>query len=110
MRFMSMFKRAEWSSGLTYRQTCQNCRTVITYMDNQLDFRPWYADGFIYCPGCNTPLRHSEHYAINRPITPINEQPVVNVDPNAPLAIFCSQCGNKFNENDRFCPMCGTKR
>ena len=59
------FKRAEWHSGLTYQQTCENCKTVLQYTDYSLDFRPWYADGFVYCPKCKTPLRHNENYAIN---------------------------------------------
>ena len=62
---MSVFKRAEWRSGLTYRQICQTCQTVVRYTDDKLDFRPWYADGFVYCPVCNTPLRHRETYAID---------------------------------------------
>ena len=59
------FKRALWSSGYTYRITCPNCRTVTDYTDRQLDFRPWFPDGFVYCPRCRKPLRHSEIYAIN---------------------------------------------
>ena len=61
------FKRALWHSGLTYQQTCRTCREVVTYMDNALDFRPWFPDGFVYCPKCKTPLRHNEAYAINAP-------------------------------------------
>ena len=103
---MSVFKRAEWSSGLTYRQTCDECKTTFTYMDNLLDFRPWYADGFVYCPGCQKPLRHSERYAINGPAS------ATTVDADAPSsgALFCTQCGHKFNDTDKFCPQCGTKR
>ncbi len=100
---MSVFKRAEWRSGLTYRQTCDQCRTVITYMDDKLDFRPWYPDGFVYCPNCQKPLRHSERYAINAPA------PIVE-GVSSPTAMFCSQCGAKFNETDRFCSQCGAKR
>lgn len=59
------FKRAMWKSGLTYQQTCRSCGTTVQYMDDKLDFRPWYADGFVYCPVCRTPLRHNEQYAIN---------------------------------------------
>ena len=44
------YKRAEWRSGLTYMATCDTCKTVMKYMDDKLDFRPWYADGFVYCP------------------------------------------------------------
>jgi len=58
------FKRATWTSGYTYRRDCEYCRTPITYTDRQLDFRPWYTNGFIYCPRCRKPLRHSEIYAV----------------------------------------------
>lgn len=61
------FKRAQWHSGLTYQRTCDQCKTVLQYTDYSLDFRPWYADGFVYCPRCKTPLRHNENYAINAP-------------------------------------------
>ena len=54
------FKRALWHSGLTYQQTCYHCRAVVRYTDYQLDFRPWYPDGFVYCPRCKGPLRHNE--------------------------------------------------
>ncbi len=118
---MSVFKRAEWKSGLTYRQTCKECKNVVTYTDDILDFRPWYPDGFVYCPRCNTPLRHRENFAIdaptvNEPIAataaPVAAAPVT-VEPateSADLPVFCAQCGNKFRETDRFCPKCGAKR
>ena len=64
---MSVFKRAEWHSGLTYRQTCRECNTVVEYTDHKLGFRPWFPDGFVYCPKCETPLRHNEEYAIDGP-------------------------------------------
>lgn len=41
--------------------------TIVLYQDDKLGFRPWYADGFVYCPNCNKPLRHHEEYAIDRP-------------------------------------------
>ena len=46
------YKRAEWRSGLTYKQVCDQCNTLVVYQDDKLDFRPWYADGFVYCPVC----------------------------------------------------------
>ena len=54
---MGCFKRAEWHSGLTYKQTCRDCGNVMIYTDEILDFRPWYADGFVYCSTGHTPLR-----------------------------------------------------
>ena len=66
---MSIFTRANWLSGLTYRQVCPLCKTVVIYMDDKLDFRPWYPDSFVYCPECTKPLRHNENYAI-RPQRP----------------------------------------
>ena len=104
---MSVFKRAEWKSGLTYRQTCSKCKTIITYTDDILDFRPWYADGFIYCPNCQEVLRHSEGYAINSPAMSYSAPGEGDI---ASSSAFCTQCGKKFAENDRFCSQCGTKR
>ena len=59
------FKRALWTSGYTYIAPCPYCGTTIQYVDRQLDFRPWYPNGFIYCPRCRKPLRHSEIYAVH---------------------------------------------
>ena len=101
------YKRAEWHSGLTYEQTCPQCNTTIRYMDDKLGFRPWFADGFIYCPNCNKPLRHNENLAINAPEKP----PVVDMTENAPDSKnFCAACGNPFGAADRFCSKCGAKR
>lgn len=107
------FKRAEWHSGLTYQQTCRECKTPVQYNDYSLDFRPWYADGFVYCPKCKTPLRHNENYAINAPAAsaPVVAQPVQPTEPaNTELPRFCSICGKAFREDDNFCSGCGTKR
>ena len=101
------FKRALWHSGLTYQQTCRTCRTAVRYTDHSLDFRPWYADGFVYCPKCQTPLRHNEAYAINEDGTPYFQ--------TAPQAAggsvaYCSKCGRQYTpETDHFCPSCGNK-
>ncbi len=78
------YKRALWSSGLTYQQTCGKCNSVIRYMDNSLDYRPWYADGFVYCPNCKAVLRHYEYYAIDENGNFINPKPEVAVVPPAP--------------------------
>lgn len=110
---MSAFKRAEWHSGLTYQQTCTQCQLEFKYQDYVLDFRPWYADGFVYCPRCKRPLRHRESYAINVPedynkmetTLESNNENAYSYKPN-----FCTKCGYKFNEDDAFCPQCGNKR
>lgn len=102
------FKRATWHSGLTYRQTCNECKNVVTYRDDALDFRPWYADGFIYCPNCKTPLRHNEVYAIDN--TAISVAAPAPAPTPAVKAAFCTQCGTEFRETDRFCGGCGAKR
>lgn len=108
------FSRAKWHSGLTYKQTCEQCRTTVTYTDHQLDYRPWFADGFVYCPVCKKPLRHNEIYAINNPAAPnevnITSNPTTNEGDGKELATFCNQCGHRFNEGDIFCCKCGTKR
>ena len=108
------YKRAEWHSGLTYRQTCEECKTTVMYMDDKLDFRPWFADGFVYCPRCKKPLRHREEYAIGTASVP---SPVVDITPNVPpapapgtLGNFCTGCGKAFGPADRFCSGCGKKR
>lgn len=77
---MSVFKRAEWHSGLTYRQTCRECNEVVVYTDHKLGFRPWYPDGFVYCPKCETPLRHNEEYAIDGP----EKQEIITVEAEEP--------------------------
>lgn len=119
------FKRAEWHSGLTYQQTCETCKTVLQYTDYSLDFRPWYADGFVYCPRCKTPLRHNERFALGNesapktvPASVPEEKPAYSVSLSeqaaAPvttgMGAFCTNCGNRFGDNDRFCAQCGTKR
>lgn len=106
------FKRAEWHSGLTYRQTCEDCKTVVMYMDDKLDFRPWFADGFVYCPKCKKPLRHREEYAIDSvPPQVIDQTPSTPPEPiPGTLGSFCTHCGRAFGEEDRFCSQCGRKR
>ena len=97
------FKRAEWHSGLTYRQRCDQCKALVQYDDYALDFRPWYADGFVYCPRCKNTLRHNENYAILNPASP---SPAKS---SAPKAKFCTQCGNSLLPTDKFCCQCGSK-
>lgn len=102
------YKRAEWHSGLTYRQTCECCNTTVEYNDYSLDFRPWYADGFVYCPKCKTPLRHNEKYATNAPKPTVVDTQASSE--NTGVAKFCTQCGKPFAQGDRFCSQCGNKR
>ena len=107
---MGLFRRAEWHSGLTYRQTCRECKTTIEYTDKSLDFRPWYPDGFVYCPKCKKPLRHNENLAITEAKPEhvvLDEAPVQKP---AEEGVFCTNCGKKLNEDDKFCANCGTKR
>ena len=120
------YKRSEWHSGLTYCQVCEECHTQVTYMDNALGFRPWYPDGFVYCPKCKTPLRHNEKYAINRPEEPEIADLTATVSysapapapapapqPAAPSGVvdkFCTKCGRPFAAEENFCPACGNKR
>ena len=109
------YQRAKWHSGLTYRQTCETCKANVTYTDKNLDFRPWYADGFVDCPRCGTHLRHNERFAINPDGTLVYPAPE-KADPKPATAVgeftenFCHNCGNKFGEGHRFCNACGTKR
>ena len=99
-QYMS-YKRADWHSGLTYMQSCRCCGCLVQYQDTSLDYRPWFPDGFVYCPKCQSPLRHNECYAINAP-TYYQQQPQI--------AAFCTKCGRKFNPGEKFCVSCGTKR
>ncbi len=99
------FERANWHSGLTYKQTCSSCRAIVMYKDDALDFRPWYADGFVSCPRCGSALRHSEAFAVGR--TQIVGQAAESTQRKAS---FCTNCGKAFAENDVFCSGCGKKR
>ena len=123
------FKRALRHSGLTYKQTCNKCQTVIQYTDEKLDFRPWYADGFVYCPTCRTPLRHNEAFAVDANGNYINQvapaaapapQVVAAPVPAAPVAeatpvaegetAYCKNCGRPYTVGDaHFCNGCGAK-
>lgn len=95
------YQRAKWHSGLTYEQVCATCNTTFRYTDEILDFRPWYADGYVDCPVCKCHLRHNEKYAIQSP---------QKTAATAGIANFCVQCGHAFAEGDLFCCKCGTKR
>ena len=65
------FKRALWTSGYEYRARCPYCGNGISYTDRQLDFRPWYPNGFVYCGVCRKPLRHSEIFAVDESGAPV---------------------------------------
>jgi len=101
---MSWYKREEWHSGLTYRQVCEICKSVVIYTDKQLDFRPWYPDGYISCPTCKNNMRHNEGYAIDGLVNFNNAKIDVG------KAKFCTQCGKAYGDNDKFCAECGQKR
>lgn len=106
------FKRAQWHSGLTYRQVCETCGFEMVYKDNILDFRPWYADGFVYCSRCKTPLRHREAFAIDAPApeTQNDPAPVASSEAAETTEVrFCSQCGKATRPGDVFCSGCGSK-
>lgn len=110
------FKRALWHSGLTYQQQCPLCRTNVQYTDYHLDFRPWFPDGFVYCPTCKKPLRHNEAYALN-PDGTTNRPQTVNPAPQQPQTApaegakaFCTNCGKQYVPGtDHFCGGCGKK-
>ncbi len=115
---MGLFKRAQWKSGLTYKQTCDACNTTVQYTDEILDFRPWFADGFVYCPKCKKPLRHRESYAINAPAQPpetyiLGDEPTkIPTEPQEKVTNdggFCTKCGKRYGAEDRFCSGCGNK-
>ncbi|MGI6072425.1 MAG: zinc-ribbon domain-containing protein [Lachnospiraceae bacterium] len=111
------YKRALWHSGLTYRHHCRTCGTEFTYTDKNLDFRPWYADGFVYCPKCKNPLRHSEMLAIGADGQSLNvsvQTPAEAVqnettESSGGTIAYCSNCGAKYNVGAQFCASCGNK-
>lgn len=39
---------------------CEYCKTKFDYKYNDVGYRMWYPDGFVYCPNCKKPLRHSD--------------------------------------------------
>ena len=129
------FKRAYWTSGYTYLLQCPYCRTNIKYTDRSLDFRPWYPNGFVYCPGCRKPLRHNEIYAVDA-----NGNPVYKTQQEADQAVYigyartaggqanhggyqtppgpeaanpvryCAKCGHPYHPGmDHFCAGCGER-
>lgn len=102
---MGLFKRANWSSGLTYVQTCPGCNTKVTYKDDKLGFRPWFPDGFVYCPTCQKPLRHNENLAIDK-----RPEQSVDLTAGSKPSVYCTNCGKLLSETDNFCSNCGTKR
>ena len=70
-RFDMTYKRQLWTSGYEYRLRCPFCGTYVSYVDRQLGFRAWYPDGFVYCPKCRKPIRHSELFAVHPDGTPV---------------------------------------
>lgn len=104
------FQRAKWHSGLVYRQACPTCKMTVTYTDYNLDFRPWFADGYVDCPTCGTHLRHNERYALVKTVE-AKEAPVKeNKEEEVFSAAFCPNCGAKFGVGHCFCTRCGAKR
>ena len=115
------YQRKKYHSGLTYQQECSLCHTIVRYTDKILGYRPWFADGFVYCPKCEKPLRHNERYAINpdtgeylnAPTIVAKNTPSTNSQNDAQetsVAKFCSNCGRKFEDDEKFCPECGKVR
>ena len=129
------FKRQLWTSGYEYRVRCPQCGTYISYRDNQLQYRSWYPNGFIYCPRCNNPLRHHEAFAVNPDGTPVyksieeanqaiytgynramgitlprtNAQSAAQQYQNNQTA-YCPQCGKQYVKGTaHFCAGCGNK-
>lgn len=104
------YQRAKWHSGLTYQRLCETCKKMVVYTDYNLDFRPWYADGYVDCPTCGSHLRHDEKYA-RYDLAKVKGEPAQKAAEGEIFsALFCHNCGNKFGEGHRFCHQCGTKR
>ncbi len=77
------YKRQLWSSGFDYVIRCPYCGLTLKYRDRDLGYRAWFPNGFVYCPQCRKPLRHSEIYAV-RP----DGSPVYRTKEEAELAIL----------------------
>lgn len=41
-----------------FKIQCEYCGCIFEYEKEDLQYRPWYRHGFIYCPKCGKPLRH----------------------------------------------------
>lgn len=102
------YSRERWHSGLIYRQTCSECNTTFSYDDYKLDYRPWFADGFVYCPKCRKPLRHNENFAIKEEKKADSKQENA-IESKATNTKFCQHCGTKIDKSAKFCPSCGEK-
>lgn len=127
----SRYKRQLWSSGYEYHIRCPYCSTLSKYTDDQLEYRSWYPNGFVYCPKCRKPLQHNEIYAVNSDGTPVyfSQEEANNALRNGYLKVtganieanektengtadqgYCPDCGRTYIKGkDRFCPGCGKK-
>lgn len=47
-----------------FRVECEYCLCVFEYKTKHLGYRPWYPNGFVYCPNCKKPLRHHTEYEV----------------------------------------------
>lgn len=47
-----------------FRVKCEYCLCVFEYGRQNLGYRTWYPNGFVYCPRCEKPLRHHMSYEI----------------------------------------------
>lgn len=120
---MGIFSRENWHSGLTYKQTCDQCKETFTYTDYELGFRPWFADGFVYCQNCKKPLRHNESYAIkekkidnqdsaveeklNKYESIKEEKKTVSENNTKENMMYCQYCGKRIQRDAKFCSNCG---
>ena len=53
------------SGSETFKVKCPVCGTVFEYESTDLGFRPWFPNGFVYCPTCKKPVRHTcEKYQV----------------------------------------------
>ena len=136
---MATYKRQLWTSGYAYRVRCPYCGTVTEYRDNQLGYRSWYPNGFIYCSRCRKPIRHSEFFAVfpdgtpvyktvaeaeaaitagyyaamgmpqNNVAAPVQPAPAPAAAPGEGFA-FCTKCGTRYEKGKAaFCASCGNK-
>lgn len=61
-----MAKVVETQDPTTYKVKCEYCGAVVEYTRADMGWRPWFPKGYVYCPKCKKPLRHSEDNKIEK--------------------------------------------
>ena len=46
-------------AGELFTARCEKCGLAFDYQCSDLSFSAWYKDGYVECPRCRQPVRHS---------------------------------------------------